>query len=149
MTKVKLYYDLKDFIFNQNFDIAQLQSKICHTLQYVYDTDDLIQYLIKETDFFEAPASTRYHSNFQGGLAYHSLCVLYNLLRLNINPGDDENTVSVRDDLSSFTKGNDSLSISSRIKIVMLLSSTSTSTGTSDRLPPSSMRISLNTTSSE
>ena len=45
MTKVKLYYDLKDFIFNQNFDIAQLQSKICHTLQYVYDTDDLIQYL--------------------------------------------------------------------------------------------------------
>ena len=112
MTKVKLYYDLKDFIFNQNFDIAQLQSKVCHILQYVDDTDDLIQYLIKETDFFEAPASTRYHSNFQGGLAYHSLCVLYNLLRLNINPSDDEDTIDIRDDLRSTTNGNESLWIS-------------------------------------
>jgi hypothetical protein len=31
---------------------------------------------IETTDFFTAPASTNFHSNFQGGLLEHSLCVL-------------------------------------------------------------------------
>ena len=40
--------------------------------------EDLIQ-LLCESDFFTAPASTKYHSNIEGGLAYHSINV-YELL---------------------------------------------------------------------
>lgn len=40
--------------------------------------NELISYLCK-TDFFNAPASTRFHGNYEGGLAEHSLNV-YNLL---------------------------------------------------------------------
>lgn len=36
--------------------------------------DNLIEY-INATDFFNAPASTKYHSNFEGGLCLHSLLV--------------------------------------------------------------------------
>lgn len=41
--------------------------------------DKLITY-IEKTDFFKAPASTRYHGNYEGGLLEHSLNV-YNLLK--------------------------------------------------------------------
>ena len=40
--------------------------------------DDLIQF-IESSDFFKAPASTRFHGNFEGGLLEHSLKV-YELL---------------------------------------------------------------------
>ena len=36
--------------------------------------DKVIKYL-EGSDFFEAPASTRYHGNYKGGLAEHSLNV--------------------------------------------------------------------------
>ena len=39
-----------------------------------YGAASLLDWLI-DTDFFEAPASTRYHGNFPGGLALHSLNV--------------------------------------------------------------------------
>lgn len=42
--------------------------------------DKVIKYL-DETDFFVAPASTRFHGNYDGGLAEHSLNV-YNLLEV-------------------------------------------------------------------
>jgi len=42
---------------------------------YRYDMSDLISYLGEDTDFFEAPASTRHHNVFMGGLAEHSLNV--------------------------------------------------------------------------
>ena len=37
---------------------------------------DLITYLCQDTDYFTAPASTKYHSNYEGGLAEHSLKVM-------------------------------------------------------------------------
>lgn len=37
--------------------------------------DSLINYLEDKTDFFIAPASTRYHGSFEGGLCAHSLSV--------------------------------------------------------------------------
>ena len=43
----------------------------------------LINYLEKETDFFNAPASTRFHGNYEGGLVEHSLHVYSNMLRKN------------------------------------------------------------------
>lgn len=42
----------------------------------------LITYLEKETDFFTAPASTKYHGACQGGLLDHSLAVYDNLLKM-------------------------------------------------------------------
>ena len=38
------------------------------------DIDKIIKFL-ESSDFFEAPASTRYHGNYKGGLAEHSLNV--------------------------------------------------------------------------
>ncbi len=42
---------------------------------------DLVMW-IKDTDFFTAPASTRYHGCFEGGLVMHSLNVYSHLKRL-------------------------------------------------------------------
>ena len=42
---------------------------------------DLILWL-KDSDFFTAPASTRFHGAHRGGLAEHSLCVYNTLLNL-------------------------------------------------------------------
>ena len=41
--------------------------------------DKLLTY-IEKTDFFKAPASTRFHGNYEGGLLEHSLNV-YHLLK--------------------------------------------------------------------
>lgn len=41
---------------------------------------------IKSTDFFHAPASTRYHSAFEGGLLYHSLLVMECLINKMSGP---------------------------------------------------------------
>ena len=50
--------------------------------------DDLIRF-IESTDFFTAPASTRFHGNYEGGLVEHSLKV-YEILKhkveTNIEP---------------------------------------------------------------
>ena len=38
-------------------------------------SDKLLDYLINKSDFFTAPASTRFHGAYDGGLAQHSLNV--------------------------------------------------------------------------
>ena len=45
------------------------------------DTQGLADFLLN-SDFFEAPASTKYHCNFKGGLCQHSLNVYDNLCKL-------------------------------------------------------------------
>lgn len=45
------------------------------------DKEALIGYL-QNSDFFFAPASTKYHSNYDGGLCQHSLNVYYALINL-------------------------------------------------------------------
>ena len=37
--------------------------------------DKLLEFLVNRCDFFTAPASTRFHSSYEGGLAQHSLNV--------------------------------------------------------------------------
>lgn len=44
--------------------------------------NELVDWLCA-SDFFTAPASTRFHECFEGGLALHSLNVLHHLWRLN------------------------------------------------------------------
>ncbi len=39
--------------------------------------DKLLDYLTNKCDFFTAPASTRFHSSYEGGLAQHSLNVYH------------------------------------------------------------------------
>lgn len=44
--------------------------------------DDLLSW-VEQSDFFTAPASTRFHGNYEGGLCEHSLNVYRELSRLN------------------------------------------------------------------
>ena len=43
--------------------------------------DKLLEWLEK-TDFFTAPASSKFHSNFEGGLCEHSINVYYRMIEL-------------------------------------------------------------------
>lgn len=66
-------------------DISYYKNHIVNRLESIdneRDTIDVIEWLQK-TDFFEAPASTRFHGAFAGGLAQHSWNVFSWLLRLN------------------------------------------------------------------
>lgn len=44
-------------------------------------SQELLEFL-KSSDFFTAPASTKYHAAYEGGLCQHSLSVFYELIRL-------------------------------------------------------------------
>ena len=58
--------------------------------------DKLISFLEK-TDFFKAPASTRFHGSYEGGLVEHSIKV-YEILKDKVNKSEfefDEDTVKI------------------------------------------------------
>ena len=54
--------------------------------------DKLIEF-IEKTDFFKAPASTRYHGNYEGGLLEHSMKV-YEILKEKVKTSSIEITSS-------------------------------------------------------
>jgi len=56
--------------------------------------DKLIDFL-ERTDFFEAPASTKFHNNFKGGLAEHSLNVYKELKDLTKGEWSEETLIVV------------------------------------------------------
>lgn len=74
-------------------DIEKNKEKILAVLNSIDrpGMDLLIKYL-QESDFFTAPASTKYHGAYEGGLAEHSLFVWYVLqnkndyYKLNLSP---------------------------------------------------------------
>lgn len=51
---------------------------LINSIGRVFDKDKLIKWL-ESSDFFTAPASTKYHCSFAGGLCQHSLNVYYSL----------------------------------------------------------------------
>lgn len=59
-----------------------------------FDKEKLITWLDRKSDFFVAPASTKYHNSFEGGLCDHSLNVYSSIKFLNTafvnNPYDDD-----------------------------------------------------------
>jgi hypothetical protein len=56
--------------------------------------DDLLK-LLENTDFFTAPASTRYHHSYEGGLAKHSLEV-FDILDTDLNLSDfDKESIAI------------------------------------------------------
>ena len=58
--------------------------------------DKLADYLSDSTDFFTAPASTRFHNNFSGGLAQHCLNVYENFKSLLEIKGIEMSEDSIR-----------------------------------------------------
>ncbi len=73
----KTYLTEQEILNNQN-EFLKLLSEI--NIQGA-DTEGLANYLLN-SDFFTAPASTKYHCNFKGGLCLHSLNVYKNLANL-------------------------------------------------------------------
>lgn len=73
--------------------LNQMKDKIISLLRDIHrdgaNIDGLINKL-ETSDFFYAPASTKYHNCFAGGLADHSLNVYYNLKRMVENKGLEE-----------------------------------------------------------
>lgn len=67
----------------------------------------LIKYL-EDSDFFEAPASTRYHGNYKGGLAEHSLNVYEIFKKKNVEYdfGLSDDTVKITALLHDLCKAN-------------------------------------------
>lgn len=67
--------------------------------QYIHreGAQELLAWLQK-TDFFTAPASTRFHSNCEGGLCAHSINVFYRLKALLDNEYGDQRASVVSDE---------------------------------------------------
>lgn len=73
--------------------LNQIKDKIISLLRDIHRDGANIEGLINKletSDFFYAPASTKYHNCFAGGLADHSLNVYYNLKRMIKNKGLEE-----------------------------------------------------------
>jgi len=75
--------------------------------RYGMNKETLIKQLT-ESDFFSAPASTKYHNAYKGGLCEHSLNVYDNLVALNekFNLNFDEETMKVAGLFHDFSKMN-------------------------------------------
>lgn len=58
--------------------LTQLREKFDKAVSHIerHGINDLIAWLENETDFFRAPASTKFHGNYDGGLLEHSLHVV-------------------------------------------------------------------------
>jgi HD superfamily phosphohydrolase YqeK len=59
--------------------ISQLKEKFLKAVTYIDSrpgVNEFVAWLETDTDFFTAPASTNFHSNFEGGLLFHSLSVM-------------------------------------------------------------------------
>lgn len=52
--------------------------ELINSIEREFNKEKLINWL-ENSDFFYAPASTKYHSNFEGGLCNHCLSVYYSL----------------------------------------------------------------------
>lgn len=65
----------------------------------------LLEWLDSNTDFFTAPASTRFHSAFPGGLTAHSLNV-YDLLAKRFSEGEDAESIAISSLLHDVCKAN-------------------------------------------
>lgn len=56
---------------------------LCNTIIGRKGIDELLEWINNSTDFYEAPASTRFHGSFKGGLLKHSLAVFDSLMDIS------------------------------------------------------------------
>ena len=61
----------------------QIESIFNKCIIPAYPGADALLAWMKESDFFTAPASTRFHGSVEGGLCIHSLAVYENLVRID------------------------------------------------------------------
>lgn len=75
--------------------VEELKQEFIHLLSFVErdGVQSLLEWL-ESTDFFTAPASTKYHGAYPGGLLEHSLNVYYRLVRRNTGINVDTLTIS-------------------------------------------------------
>ena len=73
------YFDIKNI---EDIEIEELY-KILFEKSGVEGWEKIYDYMVNHSDFFAAPASARFHGNYDGGLAMHSLNVLVLLLKKN------------------------------------------------------------------
>ncbi len=59
---------------------------------------NLIEFLKNKTDFFEAPASTRFHGSFKGGLLEHSMKV-YEILKQKAGDSESVRIIALLHDI--------------------------------------------------
>ena len=60
--------------------------------------ENLIEFLKNKTDFFEAPASTRFHCSFKGGLLEHSMKV-YEILKQKAGDSESVRIIALLHDI--------------------------------------------------
>ena len=60
--------------------------------------ENLIEFLKNKTDFFEAPASTRFHGSFKGGLLEHSMKV-YEILKQKAGDSESVRIIALLHDI--------------------------------------------------
>ena len=69
-------------------------------------SEKLLDWMDNKTDFFSAPASTRFHGAYDGGLCKHSLNVYHVLRNSFFQPGDSEETFAICALLHDLCKAN-------------------------------------------
>lgn len=72
-------------ITNDGYDIEKLKLAVAEMadacIHNADEQEDLLKWM-EEHEFYSSPASTKFHGNFKGGLAVHSLMVTYQALKL-------------------------------------------------------------------
>lgn len=58
-------------------------TQLCNKMNFILSEDFFVW--LKENGFFTAPASTKYHGNYEGGLFDHSLSVAKRLVKLTMD----------------------------------------------------------------
>lgn len=95
-----VYIDSKQRKGRKNIDIVKAKQRfiyICKTYIHRDGINDLLDWLEK-SDFFYAPASTKFHGNYAGGLLVHSLNVydcLKMLIKMNNITGISDETIAI------------------------------------------------------
>ena len=78
-----------------------------------FDKEKLINWLENKSDFFTAPATTKYHCAYEGGLCEHSLNVYYALRNLNYGymPELPATQEEIEEDIHKYKYDEDTLKI--------------------------------------
>ena len=81
---MKVTLDSRPDISSQDIWLSRLKTIFIGKVNTDISRDGCLDLLkwIKKSDFFTCPASSRFHSNFLGGLCYHTLAVYSCLNRL-------------------------------------------------------------------
>ena len=86
---------------------------LINSIQRDFNKEKLIDWLENKSDFFTAPATTKYHGSYEGGLCEHSLNVYYALRNLNYGymPELCQTEEEIKQDIHKYKYDEDTLKI--------------------------------------